>query len=347
MNQRPTAFFQSLPKIELHRHLEGSVRMSTLVDVGRAYHLDLPGGEDLHRSVQISSEDPLTSQNFLSKFDVLRKFYRSPEVIERISEEAVADAAADNVRHLELRFTPVALGKAQGFPLGEVMDWVIEGVKKAQAKNAISICLIASINRHESVEIAAQVAALAAERRDSGIAGLDLAGDEARFPAAPFQPLLREARQSGLHLTIHAGEWGPAENVIQAISDLDAERIGHGVRVMDDPQAVTLAREMGTPFEVCLTSNYQSGVVNSIEHHPIGAMIQAGLNTTINTDDPTISQISLSSEYALFCNNNKQTLQNLRDQVATAAKAAFLPKEEREKLIVSLNREFEELISSH
>lgn len=195
MQPRPVEFYNSLPKVELHRHLEDSLRLTTIMEVGRAYDLKIPGADHLRQLVQVSQADPHTSKNFLSKFEVLRNFYRSPEVIMRIAEEAVVDAAADNVRYLELRFTPAALGKAEDFPLGEVIDWVIEGVKKAQSKHPISARLIASINRHESVEIAAQVAELAIDRLDSALVGLDLAGDEANYPAALFDPVFQEARQ--------------------------------------------------------------------------------------------------------------------------------------------------------
>lgn len=346
MNPRAGKFYQSLPKVDLHRHLEGSLRLNTLVEVGQAYDLDIPDADRLSQMVQINQSDPLTSQNFLSKFEVLRKFYRSPEVIKRISEEAVADAAADNVRYLELRFTPVALGKGADFPLGEAMDWVIDGVKESQSKYKIKTRLIASINRHESVKIAAQVAELAIDRLDSMLVGLDLAGDEANFPAAPFEPIFREARQSGLNITIHAGEWGPAENISQAISLLGAERIGHGVRIMEDSAIVTEASERGTTFEVCPTSNYQSGVVDSLDNHPLHEMIEVGLNSTINTDDPGISQITLSDEYATACEKIGLSLENLKDRVIAAAQAAFLPELERKHLIASLEQEYNEITFS-
>lgn len=346
MNPRAAEFYQSLPKVDLHRHLEGSLRLSTLIEVAQAYNLDIPDTDHLRQRVQINQADPLTSRNFLSKFEVLRKFYRSPEVITRISKEAVADAAADNVRYLELRFTPFALGKAAGFPLGEVMDWVIEGVKKAQFEYQIATRLIASVNRHESMKIAAQVAELATDRLDSMLVGLDLAGDEANYPAAPFEPIFREARQSGLRITIHAGEWGPAENISQAITLLGAERIGHGVRIMEDSDVVNLASERGTTFEVCLTSNYQSGVVDSLDNHPLPGMIEVGLNPTINTDDPGISQITLSDEYAMACEKIRLSLEILQDRVSAAAQAAFLPEKERENLITSLDQEYKEITSS-
>lgn len=337
---RPAEFYRALPKVELHRHLEGSLRLVTLLEVARAHGLDLLGTDRLRPLVQVGANDPLTSQNFLSKFETLRKFYRSPEVIARITQEAIADAAVDNVRYLELRFTPLALSKAENFPLAEVIDWVVEGARQAQGEHGIITRLIASVNRHESTQLAVQVVQLAVDRRDSGIVGLDLAGDEVNFTASPFVEVFREAREAGLHITVHAGEWGGAGNVAQAITQLSAERIGHGVRVMEDPAVVALARERGTTFEVCITSNYQTGVVPGLADHPVRDMLAAGLNVTLNTDDPGISQITLSDEYCLASENFGIPLATLRERALAAAQAAFLPEDERQRLAESLAREF-------
>ena len=340
MHKRPLEFYRSFPKVELHRHLEGSLRLDTILDVARTYHIDIPGSDGLRPLVQVVPSDPRTSQNFLSKFETLRKFYRSSEVIERITEEAIADAAADNVRYLELRFTPAALSRINGFALSEVMDWVIEGVRKGQDQHQVTTRLIASVNRHESLDLAAQVVRLAIERRDSGIVGLDLAGDENGFPSSPFEPIFQEAREGGLNITVHAGEWGSVQNVAEAINLFKADRIGHGVRVMDDPKIVDLAGERGTTFEVCVTSNYQSGVVASVSEHPLRPMLKANLNATIHTDDPSISQITLSDEYQLVCEQLGVSLVSLRERVLAAARAAFLPEEEQDTLVSTLEGEF-------
>ena len=130
---------------------------------------------------------------------------------------------------------------------------------------------------------------------------MDLAGNEAEFSAEPFLGVLSEARQAGLKLTVHAGEWAGAANVREAIEVLQAERIGHGVRVLEDPQVVALACERGTAFEVCLTCNHQTGAVASLTGHPLLRMIEAGLHVSLGTDDPGISQITLSGEYRLAC----------------------------------------------
>jgi adenosine deaminase len=336
------SFYQSLPKVELHRHLEGSLRLETLLDIAQKHDLDLPIKDPGKFSalVQVQEDDPNTALNFLSKFKTLRLFFRTPEIIRRITREAIADAARDNVRYLELRFTPIALGRIGGYSLADVMDWVIESTQSASIEYGILTRLIASTNRHEATEIAAEVAQLAVERRDRGIVALDMAGDEANYPAGPFLDIFREAQQDGLELTLHAGEWAGPENVVEAIWEFGVRRIGHGVRVMEDSYAVQLARDQGVIFEVCPTSNVQSGVVQDLKMHPLPKMVEAGLNVTINTDDPGVSRIELGDEYRIACEVLKLSQTELKERVLSAANAALLPAEEREALVQSLVEEF-------
>lgn len=332
--------YQTLPKVELHRHLEGSLRIQTLVEIAHQHSLTLPmGAMKLGRQVQVQQDEPFTFENFLAKFNVLRLFYRSPEVIHRITREAIEDAAKDNIKYMELRFTPVALSRAERFPLHDVMDWVCTSAAEASKKFGVKVNLIASFNRHESPELAEQVAWLAVDHKARGIVGLDLAGNEASFSAEPFKGIFREAKQSGLFVTIHAGEWSGPQNVRQAIEELYADRIGHGVRVMEDDYTIRLARERKTAFEVCITSNYQTGVVKSIEAHPFKKMIDEGLAATLNTDDPSISQITLSNEYKAAAETLGLSMGALKERVVTAALASFQPEAERIKLAESLRKQ--------
>ena len=332
--------FRALPKVELHRHLEGSLRLDTMLDIASKHGITIPADVlRLSTLVQIQEEDKFTFQNFLAKFNTLRLFYRSPEVIHRITREAVEDAAKDNVRYMELRFTPVALSRAERFPLHDVIDWVISSAKEASEKHGVIVRLIASVNRHESADIAEQVAWLATEHINDGIVAMDLAGNEADFPSQPFYGIFKEAKQAGLHVTIHAGEWGPAYNVREAIEEIGAERIGHGVRVMEDESIVSLARERQTAFEVCITSNYQSGVFESLETHPLMQMLDAGLNVTINTDDPSISRITLSHEYYAACEALKMPQNSLKQRIVAAARASFIGETEKEKLVKQLEKD--------
>lgn len=336
----PLNKFFSLPKVELHRHLEGSLRLTTMLDIARQHGVTVPVSMfNLSGLVQIQDQDPMTFSNFLDKFKTLRLFYKSPDVIHRVTAEAVEDAAKDNIRYLELRFTPVALSRAEGFPLHDVMDWVITSAQDAAKKHKVKVGLIASVNRHESPELAEQVAWLAADHVKNGMTGLDLAGNEAEFKSNPFHEIFKEARQSGLHLTVHAGEWGPAENVRDAIENMGAERIGHGVRVMEDENVTALARERGVVFEVCVTSNFQSGVVKNLQDHPLPRMIAAGLKTTINTDDPSVSRITLSREYQHICDDLNVPLEDVKTCILNAAQASFLPDVEKAAFVSSIKKE--------
>jgi adenosine deaminase len=332
--------YRALPKVELHRHLEGSLRLDTMVEVAQKHGIEIP--KDVLRLstlVQVQDEDKFTFQNFLSKFNTLRLFYRTPEVIHRVTREAIEDAAKDNVRYMELRFTPVALSRAERFPLHDVMDWVIRSTKDAAQKHNIIVRLIASVNRHESSDLAEQVAWLAAEHIEDGVVALDIAGNEAEFKSEPFYGIFKEAKQAGLHVTIHAGEWGPAIHVKEAIEELGAERVGHGVRILEDATVTALARERQTALEVCITSNYQSGVVTSLEAHPLMKLLEAGLNATINTDDPSISRITLSHEYYTACEDLQMSQTVLRERIVAAAQAGFLPENEKAALVANLKKD--------
>ncbi len=332
--------YRALPKVELHRHLEGSLRLDTMLEVARQHDITIP--EDVMRLsnlVQVQEEDKFTFQNFLAKFNTLRLFYRSPDVIHRITREAIEDAAKDNVKYMELRFTPVALSRAERFPIHDVLDWVMTSAQEAGKKHGVMVNLIASVNRHESPELAEQVAWLAAEHIQDGLVGLDLAGNEAEFKSEPFYGIFKEAGESGLHVTIHAGEWGPASNVREAIEEIGAERIGHGVRVLEDKDVLAMVRERGTAFEVCVTSNYQSGVVNSLDTHPLMTMLESGVNVTINTDDPSISRITLSHEYYTACEDLHMSQTILRQRIVAAAEAGFLAQDEKAKLVKQLRQD--------
>ncbi len=335
----PLSVYKSLPKVDLHRHLEGSLRLDTMLDIASAHGIVIPDNiMRLSDLVQVQEEDPFTFQNFLAKFNTLRLFYKSPDVIYRVTREAIEDAAKDNVKYLELRFTPVALSRAERFPLHDVINWVCESAAEAAREFNIQVRLIASVNRHESTVLAEQVAWLAAEHLDRGLVGMDLAGNEAEFSAAPFAPIFAEAKQAGLRLTIHAGEWAGAHNVREAIEVTNADRIGHGVRVMEDERVIALVRERGTAFEVCPTSNYQSGVVPALSAHPLPRMLQAGLNVTIDTDDPSVSRIDLTHEYQLVCEDLGIPMDVLKETILAAAKASFLPDDEKAELVEGLEQ---------
>ncbi len=330
----------ALPKIELHRHLEGSVRLATLVDIARDYGIEMPeyDVETLRPFVQMMPDEPRNSQHFLAKFQTLRQFYRSPEVIQRVTREAIDDAAADNVRYLELRFTPRALSNIIACTYHEVVSWVCQAAAEASQAHDIEVRLILSMNRHESVEVGEEVLVAALDHFDQGVVAIDLAGNEGGFSAKPFSQVFERARDAGLGITIHAGEWGGAENVRDAIEHLGAHRVGHGVRLLEDESLLSLVIERGVVLEICPTSNVQSGVVADYASHPLTTLYRYKALTTLNTDDPLVSNITLSSEIERAVTYMGLTMDDIKQMTVNAARAAFLPDSERDDLVARFQR---------
>jgi adenosine deaminase len=324
----------ALPKVELHRHLEGSLRLATLAEIAREHDLDVPSydAEVLRPYVQVVG-DPTGFAGYLAKFKLLRHFYLTRDVVVRLVYECIADAAHDNVKYLELRFSPVALSKIQGFTLEEVTEWVILAAERAQAEHDIQVRLLVTIGREENAAVARRVAEVAVAARNQGMVGLDLAGDEVTFPAAPLVDVFEWAYDQGMHITIHAGEAGPAANIRAAIEEMHTDRIGHGVHAGTDPAVVRLLAERRTTLEMCPTSNLHTGAVSTLRDHPLQRYQEQGVRVTINTDDPGISDTTLTDEYLVAVQEIGMTPAGLRKAIIEAAESAFLPEEERARLV--------------
>lgn len=330
---------RSLPKIELHRHLEGSTRLATLVEIVNQHDLDMPRTpEALRPLVQIVPEDERSSSQFLSKFKSLRQLFRTREIIERITWECVEDAALDNVRYLELRFTPRALSNMSGCPIEDVVPLVCETAMKAADTFGMMVRLITSVNRHESVELAVETLKASLKSQSSGIVGFDLAGDEANFSALPFRDVFNQAKAAGLGLTIHAGEWSDSGSVWDAIGNLNADRIGHGINILQDQAMMEVVRDRHITLEVCPTSNVYSGIVDTLGDHPLRRLDERGINITINTDDPGICDITMTDELLQAMTHLHFTLEDIKRLTVRAARAAFLPVAERDALVIEIQQ---------
>jgi adenosine deaminase len=322
-----------MPKVDLHRHLEGSLRLQTLAEIAQEHGMDLPSYdiEYLRPFVTVTDDEP-DFHRFLEKFRLLRRFYPTREAVERVAYEAVADAADDNIKYLELRFNPVAQARVQGFSLDEVTTWVCGAVSKAQKEHDIRVNLIVQVGRDERLETAWDVAQIAVAHRNEGVVGLDLAGDEVKYPARDFAEVFRWARTEGLYITVHAGEAAGAHNVRDAIELLGAQRIGHGIRTIENSQVVQLVRDRDITLEICPTSNLQTGVVRRIGLHPLRDLLVLGLRATLNTDDPSISDTTLTDEYVVAMLAMGLTLEHVKTTIVMAAEGSFQPPEERARL---------------
>lgn len=334
-----------LPKVELHRHLEGSVRLSTLVEFAQkaGMHPDYQSAGTLRPLVQCVPGEPRTSQHFLTKFRTLRHFFIDANSIGRITREAVEDAAADAVCYMELRFTPRALSAVSGIALADVVPLVCDAANEAAERSGIIVRYIVSMNRHESAEVGEWTLNAALAHRDRGVVGLDLAGDERNYPAAPFHALFQRARDAGLGITIHAGEWAGPASVWDALRECSPDRIGHGLRALEDVNLLELLVERQIPLELCPTSNYLSGVVPSVAAHPLSLLTSAGVFTTLNSDDPCICDVTLSDEVAQLMDAGQADQHDVEALMLRGAQAAFLPPAER----VHLQQRLEQLFATH
>jgi len=332
------ATIRAMPKIELHRHLEGSLRLQTLVDIAEASGIEMPEAyhvEALRPFVQMMPDEERSAKHFLSKFITLRQFYRSVDIIKRITREIVEDAAHDNVKYMELRFTPRALCNITQVSMDEMVAIVCEAGNTAAEENGIMVRYIVSMNRHESLAIGEKTLRASLNHRDKGVVGLDLAGDESNFTGLEFRSLFKRAKSVGLGITIHAGEWGGSESVWNAIGNLGADRVGHGVNVISDPAMLQVIIDRNIALEVCPTSNYLSGVVESMETHPMHDLTELNVLTTINTDDPLICDVNLSEEIYASMQAMNIPLNEIKQYQIRAAQASFLDATERDKLVTT------------
>jgi len=336
------AQLHGLPKVDLHRHLEGSLRLQTLAEIAQEHGIDLPSHdiEYLRPFVTVTNEEP-DFHRFLEKFRILRHFYATQAAVERVAYEAVADAAADNIKYLELRFNPVALARQQDFSLDQVTTWVCGAVATAQRDCGVRTNLILQIGRDENLDTAFEIADVALAHRKDGVVGLDLAGDEVEYSARRFAEVFQRAQQEGLYVTVHAGEAGVAENVREAIELLGAQRIGHGVRSIDNSDIVQLVRNRGVTLEVCLTSNLQTGVERRIWQHPLPDLVALNLRVTLNTDDPSVSDTTLTDEYLIAMVALGVTLEQIKHAIMTAVEGSFQPPDERKQLAEWFRTELE------
>lgn len=317
---------QALPKVELHRHLEGALRLSTLLELGRSQGLDLPldSLESMTPHVTWQAGQPRSLAHFLTKFRA--DWYASYRDVERVAAEAVEDAASEGVVHLELRFSPEHFSRSSGLsPLG-AMEAVVGAAGEAASAVGIGVRFLLTFTR-ERYDLPAWSRAvdLGVELSEAGVVGVDLAGDEFKHPNEAFSQIMARARDTGvLGVTIHAGEGTSPESVRTAIEQLGAQRIGHGISAAEDPEVMALLSERGVTLEVCPTSNYQTGCVDDLADHPLPGLERAGVAVTLNSDDPTMHGTRLVDDYQIAVEHWGADLQGLLRLEQTAVRAAFL-----------------------
>lgn len=325
----------TLPLVDLHRHLDGSVRLETILDLGRQHNLPLPAWdlESLRPHVQITEAQPGVMA-FLTRFRWMTGILVDENACRRVAYENVEDLQREGIDYAELRFSPWFMAEAHHLDPVGVIDALIDGVQAACRDTGVKVNLIGILSRTYGTETCWKELNAILNRREHFMA-VDLAGDEANFPGDWFVDHFKAVRDAGLHVTIHAGESDGSGSIWQAVRELGAERIGHAVHAPEDPALMEYLATHRIGVEANLTSNVQTSTVSSYAAHPMRLFIEQRLLATLNTDDPGISRIDLPYEYDVAAVQAGLSDEQIRQAQINGLQAAFLSEIEKQRLIES------------
>lgn len=320
--------YNNIPKVELHCHLEGAIRTATILDIARQHGLTLPAWDvetlDTHVKVYEQMRD---LHAVLEAFAIFQNSIVSPQVVERIAWELFEDSHRQNIHLLEVRFSPDWAFSGHNVDWDAALEGILRAKACAESEFGMAIGLIAITSRSMGTESCEKTVDWAIRQREH-ICGIDLADSETIHPIREFvRPVLR-AREAGLKVTVHSGEDTPASAVIETIQAVGPERIGHGIHIIEDMDAVEFVRERGVTLEVNPWSNYLTNSAPSIEAHPLKRLFDLGVRVTINSDDPEVLETNLNNEYRI----THELLGMSLDEIAVcnryALDASFLPAEQ-------------------
>ena len=330
-------FIQSLPKAELHLHLEGSVEPGTLAELSRRHNTPLSTDNnryDVRGSGDVLSEDDVRRlysykdfNGFMLAFKSVTERLRTPEDYELTTYRLMQKLRQQNIMHAEV-YVSVGVILWRGQKFEPIFEGLERGRERGQRDFGISMLWIFDAVRHFGPEAATEVFDLAASLRDRNVVAIGIGGDERRGPAEWYRELYRKAADQGLRLTAHAGETTGPESVWSALN-IGAERIGHGLSIARDPELMEVLAHKQVPIEICLTSNLRTGVCGSFEEHPLRKFLDEGLMVTLNTDDPAMFQTSLNREYEMAQEEFEFTRDHLRELARNSFEASFLPVEKK------------------
>ncbi len=327
---------KNLPKTDLHCHLDGSLRVSTMLELAEQRKVNLPGDdEDSLHSYLLRGTRQGSLGAYLEAFDITLSVMQHEEDIARIATELCEDAWEDGVWYLEVRFSPI-LHQKNGLPIVKVMDAVLDGLREGEKKTGIRtgviVCGIRSIDPISSLRLAE----LSIAYKGRGVVGFDLAGQEDSYPAKDHADAFYLIRTNNIPCTVHAGEaYGPV-SIRQALHDLNAHRIGHGTRLVEDGDLLNYVNNHRIPLECCLTSNVDVGAVSSLEQHPLKFYFDQGLRVTVNTDNRLMSDTSVTRELMLAQEKLGFNRHEIDDLIIMGFKSAFLPYRERRQLLAKV-----------
>lgn len=321
-----------LPLCELHRHLDGSIRLETILDLADKHGIPLPATDvdGLAPYVHIDESAP-GLMAFIDRFEHMTAVLVDADACRRVAYENVEDAKREGIDYIELRYSPWFMAETHGMDAAEVMEATADGIRAGERDTGIRANIIGILSRTYGVEICMQELDAILSHRDH-IVGVDLAGDESRYPAFLFQEHFKRVRDAGLHVTVHAGEADGPLSVWSAIRELGAERIGHGFRSAEDPALVDYLVANGIGLESCPTSNLHISAVENYQSHPIRQLADRGVKFCLNTDDPGISAIDITHEYAIAAPAIGLTPEQIYQSQLDALDMAFLSNGEKSEL---------------
>ena len=323
----------NLPLVDLHRHLDGSIRLETILSLAAKHDLPLPAKtlEELRPYVQITEFRPGVMA-FIDKFKYMIGILVDYDACRQVAYENVEDAYREGIDYIELRFSPYFMAQPHQLDPAGVVESVLQGIQGGRDEFDIEVNAIGIISRTYGPDQGwTELEALLACKDQ--IQALDLAGDEVNFPGKLFVDHFQEGRKAGWHITVHAGEEGGPDSIWQAIEELGAERIGHGVSAIKDPILVDYLVKHRIGLESNLTSNLQTRIVDNYLDHPLRKFLEAGILATINTDDPGISAIDLHYEYEHAAPAAGLSEEQIKQAQRNGLEAAFLTLEEKENLL--------------
>jgi len=326
-------WFDRIPKVELHLHLEGAIPLPTLWELVQKY-----GGDPAIPDIELL-EQMFTYRDFPHFIDTWvwkNKFLRSYDDFTFFAEGVARNLAAQNIRYVEAFFSPTDFS-GHGLKTQELARAIRAGLERVPE---IEIALVADLVRDTTPKRAIVTLAEVNEIRDMGVIGVGIGGSEQSFPPEPFKDVYEQARKFGFHTSAHAGEAAGAESIWGALRELKVERIGHGTRAAEDPRLLDYLAGKQIPLEMCPLSNVRTGVVASIDDHPIRRYHQRGLFVTVNTDDPKMFGNSLADEYRLLETRLGFSRDEIRELVLQGIRASWLPQERKEKLIQEFFADF-------
>lgn len=321
-----------LPKVELHCHLDGSVRPETIIDIARKENLSIPSFDiDIINEHVTAPLDCESLDEYLKRFSLPNLVMQSKENLRRITFELLEDCARENVKYIEVRFSPV-LHMKKGLTIEQVIESVLQGIRDGEEKYDIKGNLILGCMRTMSVEKAFQVVEEGRRFLGKGVVAIDLCSSEEEGFCEKFYQPISLAREYGYRVTIHAGETGIGKNVLEAVEMLGAERIGHGVYIKNCKEAYDVVKSKQVVLEMCPTSNVQTKAVNSFIEHPIHDFHKDGIRVTINTDNRTVSNTNMTKECEVVLKEFNMSHEDYRKIYFNSIEACFADCKTKEEL---------------